>query len=363
MRAGIGVSGGVVMVKRALVALLVVVQVLVVGSVGGAGAASPPLVAFVTDSGAAVRVVAADGSRLARVPYRRSFSLRGGLIVAENPDNGGITGYSARTGRRRFSVAAAALPTVLDPRGRVAFWGGRGRDKQVNSLWVRETDGRVRKIVQFSNGGDLPGYDTGYGGDAGLLSTSFDAAGAKVALAEGNDVSLFIYDVYVVDVASGRVKRITGDRKSRWPSLSPDGRRVAYQRDVTECGPNYVRAARVVVEGADGTGEKVLTSGSCDEWISNPRWINDQELVAYKQRRNTDRQFDVDLVLIDATTGAQRMLTASGQVNLFSVDPATGQIAFERLDTEGFYVIGVDGGRRRFRAGGFAHMAGEPGSL
>ena len=351
------------MVKRALVALLVGVQVFVTAG-SGAGATAPPLVAFVTDTGDAVRVVAADGTRLARIPFRRSFSLRGGLIVSENPDNGGVAAYNARTGRRRFSIAAAALPTVLDPRGRVAFWGGRGRDKQVNSLWVREIDGRVRKIVQFSNGGDLPGYDTGYEGEAGLLSTSFDAAGARVALAEGNDVSLFIYDVYVVNVATGRVKRITDDRKSRWPSLSPDGSRVAYQREVAECGPNYVRAARLVVEPATGTGDPtVLTAGSCDEWISNPRWINDEELVAYKQRRTAGRDFDVDLVLVNAATGEQRMLTASGQVNLFSVDPATEQIAFERLDTAGFYIVGVDGGRRRFRGGGFAHMAGDPGSL
>lgn len=176
-------------------------------------------------------------------------------------------------------------------------------------------------------------------------------------------MSLFIYDVYVVNVATGRVQRITNDRKSRWPSLSPDGRRVAYQREVAECGPDYVRAARLVVARVDGTRRRVLTTGSCDEWISNPRWINQHEVVAYHQRRNTGRAFDVDLVAINTRTGEQRSLTSSHKVSYFSVDPGTERIAFERLDTSGFSVIGLNGGRKRFRTGAFPHMAGEPGTL
>jgi dipeptidyl aminopeptidase/acylaminoacyl peptidase len=343
-----------------MVVLLVAGQLLATPG-GEAVAAGTPMVAFATASREHVRVAAGDRTRLARVPYQRGFSLRGDLIATESGP--GVVGYDARTGERRFTVRDAALPTVLDPRGRVVFWATYERDRQVNSLWVREIDGRVRRIVQFSNGGDLPGYDTGYEGDAGLLSTSFDAAGAKVALAEGNDVSLFIYDVYVVNVATGRVRRITNDRRSRWPSISPNGRRVAYQREVAECGPDYVRAGRLVVERVDGTGERILSSGSCDAWLSNPRWINDTHVVAYRQRRTTGREFDVDLVLVEAATGVQRALTGSGMVSFFSVDPATGRIAFERLDTDGFNVIDLAGNRTRFARGAFPHMAGEPGTL
>jgi hypothetical protein len=358
VRAALHVWADFLMLKRSWVLLLVVLQVFVVAG-SHAGGASPPMVAFVTERDA-IRVAAADRTRLARAPLGRSFSLRGGLLAAEGGP--GVVGYNARTGGRRFSIPAAAHPIVLDPRGRVAFWATEGRDEQVNSVWIRQTDGRIRRIVQISNGGDLPGYDTGYEGEAALLNMSFDTAGTKMAVALGNDVSLFIYDVYVVNVATGRVQRITNDRTSRWPSMAPDARRVAYQREVAECGPDYVRAARLVVERVDGTGEKILTSGSCEEWFSNPRWINDRELVAYRQRRTAARPFDVDLFLINATTGERRRLTTSRMVGYFTVDPSSGRIGFERIDTDGFYVIDLDGGRTRFRTGMFPHLAGEPGT-
>ena len=178
--------------------------------------------------------------------------------------------------------SAAIHPTAL-PRGRVAFWGTYERDRQANSVWLRESNGRIRKIVQFSNGEDLPGYDAGFEGDNIVLSTSFDLAGETLVLAEGNDVGLFWYDVFAVDVASGKVTRITRNRESRFPAIAPDGKRLVYQRDVAECDADYIRASNLVLSTTRGTGRRALTTGaSCDRWFANARWVSDHEVVAYR---------------------------------------------------------------------------------
>ncbi|HEU4349296.1 MAG TPA: hypothetical protein VFR35_16085, partial [Actinoplanes sp.] len=242
-------------------------------------------------------------------------------------------------------IRSALHPTVLDERGRVAFWGTPGRDPQVNSVWLRERDGRVRRVVQFANGPGLPGYDPGFGGDNTLLSTSFDRRGRVLAVAQGNDVDLFVYDVFTVDVASGRVTRQTSDHRSRWPAMSPNGRSVAYQREVGACGGlDFVRAARLVVARTDAARRRVVSAGSCRGWLHNPRWISDSALVAYRTVTVGPSEFRTDLALVNVRTGRQRLLTRTGDVVFFSVDAHRHLVAYQRADV-GFSIRNVLTGR------------------
>ena len=307
-----------------------------------------------------VAVASSAGSRLTTVREMQSFSLDGGLLVGTIRQQD-IVAFNARTGERRFTVQDGIQPTVLDRRGRVAFWGEWGRDKQGNSVWIREMDGRVRKVVQFANGKGLPGYDPGMGGDATLLSTSFDRTGSTMALAEGNDVDLFIYDVFVVDIDSGKIRRITDDRRSRWPSIAPGGGRLVYQRDVKACDAPHIRASRLFVESSRGRGRRALTNGSCDRWFTNARWVSPESVVAYRTSR-VRGELVTDLVMINVATGDKRRLTRSADVVQFSA--GEGRVAYSRANVEGFTILDVVTGRTVVvPEGDYAHLTGDRTTL
>jgi hypothetical protein len=264
-------------------------------------------------------------------------------IVPPGGPFGGIVAYDAISGTLLWEVESARRPIALDRGHQAAFLPGSdgSRDPQQNSLWIRKRSGNVRKVVQFSNGGGLPGYDAGFEGDGTLLSVSFDAAAESVVLAEGNDVDLFIYDVFVVDVASREVTRITDDRKSRWPSMTPNGLRIAYQKDVRRCGAFYIRASHLMTARPDGTHRRRVVAGSCDKWLHNPRWVSSTTLVAYQTRQLGPGDYATKLVVVDVTTGAVAPLVGTANAEVFSVDPVKGLVGFGKAGK--IYVVRLDG--------------------
>ena len=317
-------------------------------------------------TGAGVEVSTATGRSVATFPMFDNFSLQGSLLAGAFSSSAGgefdlaITGFALPTGRPLFTIPSGMNPTVLDERGRVAFWATFERDPQVNSVWLRERDGTIRRIVQFANGPGLPGYDPGFGGDNTLLSTSFDRRGRVLAVAQGNDVDLFAYDVFTVDVTTGRVTRHTADHRSRWPAVSPNGRSVAYQQEVGVCGGlDFVRAARLVVARIDASRRRTISGGSCGGWLHNPRWVSNSALIAYRTVTESTAQFRTDLVLVDVPTGRQRLLTRTGDVFFFSVDPHRHLVAYQR-DEVGFTVQNLLTGRlAQVPHGRIPHLSGD----
>jgi hypothetical protein len=326
--------------------------------------ADRPEVAYWTDAG--VEVSTATGRPVAAFPMFDNFSLDGSLLAGALMSFAGgevdfaITGFALPAGGPLFTIPSGFNPTVLDERGRVAFWATFARDAQVNSLWLRERDGRIRRIVQFANGPGLPGYDPGFGGDNVLLSTSFDRRGRVLAVAQGNDVDLFVYDVFTVDVGSGRVTRHTSDHRSRWPAVSPNGRSVAYQQEVGICGGlDFVRAARLVIARIDASRRRIISGGSCGGWLHNPRWVSNSSLVAYRTATVGASEFRTNLVVVDVRTGRQRLLTRTGDVVFFSVDPHRHLVAYQR-DEVGFTVQNLLTGRfAQVPHGRIPHLSGD----
>lgn len=312
-----------------------------------------------------MKIATADGTVIASVPDLSSWSLGGRLLAGSRlgPDGLRVVGYDSRTAARRFSVRSVLQPTVLDPDGRVAFWGTYPRDFQNNSVWMREVRGSVRKVVQFSNGGGLPGYDAGFDGDGTLLATSFDRAGTVMAAAEGNDLDLFTYDVFTVDVGGGGVRRITADHHSRSPAVSYNGLRLAWQRDVGTCGAAYIRASRLMIGGIDGSHRRLVAHASCGGWLNGARWVSSHELVAYTNRRVGPGSYVTDLVLVDVTTGERTRLTRSGHVSFFSVDPLRRVVGFEQQGVWGFTLLDLDTRSRARIVGDQPHLSGDLGTL
>lgn len=104
------------------------------------------------------------------------------------------------------------------------------------------------------------------------------------------------YDLRRVDVATGRVTRLTRGRRATSPDLSPDGGRVVFverRRDRSE----------LAIVGIDGEGVATLTeSPPGTEW-GRPRWSPDGTRIA-ASRLGPDGFLDVVLVDPDAGTSA-----------------------------------------------------------
>lgn len=321
-----------------------------------AHAAGTPAVAVAR--GDAVVVLDASGALVHRfAPFTR-YSLAGRLFAGSGANGDTVVARDAITGRKRFTVANAFAPIVLGP-GRVAFLPDHGgkRDPQGNSVWLRDRGGKIRKLVQFSNGPGLPGIPTGQLDAGAILSFSFDAAGATLAIAEGNDVDLFFYDIWLVDVASGTAFRATTGDSSRYPTLSPDGERLAYLREEAQCGgpePGYRAGDLAVQATAEGAAAATLLDGSCAVFYSEPAWLSDTELVSVRLTRTAPGEYRNDLVLVDAATSSVTVLAEPGDVFGLSASASQRLVGYMRFTTGGSELYDVDARAARALPGAFA---------
>lgn len=309
-------------------------------SLSSADAADPdPAPAVVYGSGDDTVVATATGEEMTRIPFLFHPTLDGNLVAGEGVGGGAgiaetsayiVVAHDATTGEALWTVYDARFPVVLDDGNLVAFkpdpWGRR--DPQVNSIWMADANGEERLVIQFANGPGLPGYDPGFEGDNGLLAFSFDEEASKVVVTQGNEVDLFIYDLFVVDVATGEVTRLTDDKKSRSPAMAPGGDRVAFSRDVETCEAGYIKASNLVIIDSDGSDERTLFEGSCASWIFNARWLSDTEVVASWWHDRADGKRLKDLVLLNVETGEITGLTLGAKPWWFTIDRETETLAY-----------------------------------
>lgn len=305
---------------------------------------------------------AADGTVLRRLPALEYPSLGAGLLAGGRGNH--IEGYDPVTGERRFRIRNGFGPLVL-PRKRVVFLADRlaRRDPQENSVWIRSPAGRIRKLVQFSNGPGMPGISTGLDAVT-VLSVSADAAGDTLAVVEGNDVDLFHYDIWVVDVKTGSAFRATTGGRSVSATLDPAGERLAYLREEGFCGgpaPGY-RAGDVLVEEArPGAAPEVLLDGTCEVFYSQLGWLSAEELIAIRVTRTAPETFRADLVRVDVPTATVTVLDGTGDALAPSVSPALRLVGYMHGTGEG-EVLDVDTGRSLELPDSFAPQISRDGS-
>jgi hypothetical protein len=311
--------------------LLAAVVAAAAGFAREASAAGPAAVAV--QRGAKVEVLDAAGALVRRFAGSSSFSLGGGLLARTGAADR-IAVVDVSSGARRVRIPNAFGPVVL-PGGRVAFLPDRFgvRDPQGNSVWLRSRTGAIRRLVQFSNGPGLPGITTGLDA-AGVLGLSFDAQARRLAVVQGNDVDLFHYDVWVVDVRQGGVFRATTGGRSRLATVSPSGARIAYLREEAHCGgaePGY-RAGDLVLRPTRRTGApRVLVDGSCAAFVTEPHWLSAAELVAVRLTRTSPGVYTNELVRVDAATGAVTPVPGGSGAFALSVSPGLRLAGFMRL--------------------------------
>ncbi|MFQ5740734.1 MAG: hypothetical protein ACE5JX_17155 [Acidobacteriota bacterium] len=155
------------------------------------------------------------------------------------------------SGRRNLSnhQGIDTSPTFSPTGQQIAFVSDRSGTPQ---LWVMDSDGsNVRRLVFEGGHCDSPAWSP----DGRFILYSWQAPGQ------------WTHDVYVAEVATGRIYQLTSGRGSNEnPAWSPDGRHVVFQSDRTG-------TKQIFIMNADGKNLKQITAyGSNDSpaWSFNP---------------------------------------------------------------------------------------------
>jgi hypothetical protein len=323
-----------------------------------------PAVTYYTDSG--VSVISLDGEQLAAFNDFQFISLDGNVFAGSRhlPDGGlgeFIRAVDVVSGERLFRIKDAVAPVVVAGGRKIGFIPDRfgHRDRYFASVWVRNAHGRERKLVQFT-GPERTTRTTGFHGEGIPLDYAWDDRGRTVAVTFGDDVDLFIYDVWVVDVKTREADRMTKGKVSRFPSLSPSGERLAVVRERDHCGgpgPGF-RAGNIRTMLSDGSEKTTLLHGDCALFYTDPRWISEEVLVAGRLTLESPGEYLVDVVEVNATTGVVTELI-SGDVTFFTASAQLQKISFVRAGVSGFFVYDIATGKvSRFPEGVIPQLSG-----
>jgi hypothetical protein len=333
-----------------------------------AGPLAEPAIGYWTDNN--VAVADGDGVQIGTFPDFERFSLNGSVIAGERWGkkflvDRRVVVFDVTSGERLFRIPDAMTPVVTAGGNRIAFLATDKRNSSGESVWMRMATGRIRKIIQFSAGPGLPGVRHGMKA-AWIVDYALDERGRTMAVTFGNE-NMRVFDVWVVDVRTKAVTRMTRRNHSHSPSLSPDGSKLAVRVESSETCPDpflgkyFMGKLRVF---SMATGEKeTLTSFSCDVVFGNVRWIDDDSLITTRAVRDEmeTQGFDLDLVRIDVATGEITEVMTDGNPCCITVSPSLRKVAYEFADRPGFGVYDVGTGTvLEFPEGKYVpHLAGE----
>ena len=133
------------------------------------------------------------------------------------------------------------------------------------------------------------------------------------------------FDLRRVDVATGRVSRLTRGLRARDPDVSPDGRSVVFVRKMGD-------RSELHLVGLDGSGPRALTvSAPQTEW-GDPRFSPDGTKVVAS--RWTQGGW-LDIALVDVASGASTELTHDRAKDVEPSFTPDGQAVVFRSDRDG----------------------------
>jgi len=230
-------------------------------------------------------------------------------------------GYEDRTG-------FANLYPVYSPDGtKVAYASTKGGDYfSLSSLYVYDFSTKTEKLIQ-------PGVRT---------APSWSPDGTKLYYAKisrNNPHWSLQFDLYEYTLATESEKRITTGKRAITPTVSPDGKSIAFVVDADG-------TSNLAIAGIDGSGFRTVTTYSRGEQVYNPKWspLGDRILFDYSIKDGRDiaeiKPDGSDLRFLitgdddsrDGTYSPDGKTIAfasdrSGIFNLYSYDIASGTIS------------------------------------
>lgn len=232
------------------------------------------------------------------------------------------------TGRRGLSLTT------------IAFNSDRQAPNQIKEIYLMDADGQNQRAVTahktislsptWSAAGDAVAYTSFFSATPGIYLVdlingqksplvtegSFNASptlspdGRHIAFARtfpGGNI-----EIVIADRSGGNLQRITNSRGiDTNPSWSPTGRQIAFTS--ARSG-----SPQIYMMDAEGTNVRRVSPGG--KYNDGAAWSPDGKRIAYAQRAGTDR---FDIVVVDVITGEKRQLTsgpASHETPSFSPD-------------------------------------------
>ncbi|MDT7855198.1 hypothetical protein RQM47_00930 [Rubrivirga sp. S365] len=279
----------------------------------------------------------------------------------------GQVAYDVRFSPDTSMVAAVVLPSLARPvrrlivldHGRPARDGSAGdgpqRDRPAPPDSADAEGGAGRDSTAGGAGRPSNLRILAEGAISGPISWSPD--GARIAFSRNRRGAYgsLVDDLYVVEVASGDVQRLTTDRRASSPSFAPDGRRLAFVG---------VRGGTANVYALDlATGaERPLTAFTGDVQITTARWSPDGRRVAFALFDADGRR---DLATVDLATGRVERLPTGATTPPWERDdrlpvwsPDGDALAFTSLRDRAPNVF--VGGIRDAEGSGMDDLAGRP---
>ena len=249
-----------------------------------------------------------------------------------SPDGQSIAFLARVPGKSSWSVKMPAAPPgakwadtptiVTKLNWRADGVGGNGKIPEgYNHVFVVPAAGGAPR--QISTGDFQHAGEPAWSADGTLLYVS----GRRVPNA---DMEQFADDIYSFNVKTGDVKQLTTRKgPDLAPSVSPDGRRIAYLGFDDKGQANH--NTNLYVMNLDGSGSRQLAA-NLDRNVISPRWMPDSKgLFAVVEDKG---QAQVHAIPLDApakpiTSGYYRFATAYASLDTMSVSK-TGTIAVSR---------------------------------
>lgn len=222
-------------------------------------------------------------------------------------------------------VRAQALHPQWSPTGAWIAYYERSGDSA--SIYIVRPDGSGRERLTTG-----PDYDA---------NPTWGPGGHELAFARGVGGMRETWDIFVLDVGTGRETRLTDTpEREMHTSWSADGRRIAFVV-LTEDGSD------IHVMNRDGTDPRQLTF--TDEREFHPKWSPDGRWLIYDSGTGSERQ----VWTMDVETGEARQLVrldAGFSASAPAWSPDGGSISFASRrgdDAEGLSVADSDGSNVR----------------
>jgi hypothetical protein len=144
-------------------------------------------------------------------------------------------------------------------------------------------------------------------------------------------------DLRVVEVATGRVRRLTRGGRARDPDVAPDGSRVVFVRQLGD-------RTELAAIGLDGRGQADLTRSAPGVQWARPRWSPDGRAIVASRLLPTG---ELDLVLVDPDGAGPRALFSDRAKDVEPAWTPDGKRIVFRSDRDGvsnLYAVTVEGG-------------------